>query len=102
MPDKFSSKRPLTDAEDAEIQKMIASDPDAPELTDDQMKRGRPFAAAFPDLHASIRRSRGRPRVKSPKAAVTLRLDPDAIARFQARGKDWRTRMAEVLEKAEP
>ncbi|RJF86819.1 hypothetical protein D3874_07120 [Oleomonas cavernae] len=102
MPDKFSSKRPLTDAEEAQIQKMITSDPDAPELTDEQLRQGRPFAEAFPDLHASIRRSRGRPRVESPKAAVTLRLDPNAVARFQALGKDWRTRMAEILEKAKP
>ena len=102
MPDKFSSKRPLTEAEEAEIQKMITSDPDAPELTAEQLRQGRPFAEAFPDLSASIRRSRGRPRVESPKAAVTLRLDPNAVARFQALGKDWRTRMAEVLEKAAP
>lgn len=32
---KYSSKRPLTDEEEAEIQKMIASNPDNPELTDD-------------------------------------------------------------------
>jgi hypothetical protein len=30
MPRKFSSKRPLTDEEEAEIQGMIASDPDNP------------------------------------------------------------------------
>ncbi len=34
---RFSAKRPLTDDEGAEIQRMIASDPDNPELTDAQI-----------------------------------------------------------------
>jgi hypothetical protein len=45
---KFSSKRRLTDDEEAEIQRMIASDPDNPELTDEQIARLRPFAELFP------------------------------------------------------
>jgi hypothetical protein len=36
---KFSAKRPLTDDEEAEIQRMIASDPNNPELTDEQIGR---------------------------------------------------------------
>ncbi len=102
MREKFSSKHPLGDAEEAEIQKMIASDPDAPELTDEQLKRGRPFKEALPELYASIQRSRGRPRLGNAKEAVTLRLDPGAVARFKALGKDWRARMADILEKAVP
>lgn len=102
MSKKFPAPRPLTDEEEAEIQHMIASDPDAPELTDEQMSKGRPFGDVFPDLQASITRSRGRPRSDTPKAAVTLRLEPATIARFQALGKDWRTKMAEALEKAAP
>ncbi|MFZ2868903.1 BrnA antitoxin family protein [Zavarzinia sp.] len=102
MREKFSSKRPLSDAEEAEIQKMIASDPDAPELTDEQLKQGKPFREALPDLYASIQRTRGRPRLENAKEAVTLRLDPGAIARFKALGKDWRAKMADILEKAMP
>ena len=34
---KFSAKRPLTDNEEAEIQRMIESDPDNPEPTDEQI-----------------------------------------------------------------
>jgi hypothetical protein len=45
---KFSAKRPLTDDEEAEIQRMIASDPDNPELTDEQIAGLRPFAELFP------------------------------------------------------
>jgi len=37
----------ISDAEEARIQKMIASDPDSPELTDDQIAAAKPFAEAF-------------------------------------------------------
>lgn len=100
MPRKFSSKRPLTDREEAEIQKMIAGDPDNPEITDEQIARGKPFAEAFPELAESIKRSRGRPRLPAAKEAVTLRLDPATLDKFKAAGKDWRARMVEALDKA--
>ena len=67
---RFSSKRPLTDEEEAEIQRMIASDPDNPELTDEQIAQARPFREAFPDLAAAIDRElgrRGRPPVENPR-----------------------------------
>ena len=93
---KFSSKRQLTDAEEAEVQRMIASDPDNPEITEEQIKGRKTFAEAFPDLADSIKRGRGRPKLDSAKEAVTLRLDPDVVARFNAQGDDWRSRMAQV------
>ncbi|MGQ3671643.1 BrnA antitoxin family protein [Xanthobacter sp. TB0136] len=74
---------------------------DNPELTDAEMAQARPFAEALPELAESIRRARGRPKVESPKEAVTLRLAPEIIARFKAiGGKDWRAKMTEALEKA--
>jgi uncharacterized protein (DUF4415 family) len=91
---------PLTDEEEAEIQREIAEDPDNPEATDEELAQARPFAEVFPDLAESIRRSRGRPPVEKPKQAVTLRLDPDTVARFQAQGPDWRARMSEVLRRS--
>jgi uncharacterized protein (DUF4415 family) len=97
---KLTSKRPLTDAEEAEIQRMVASDPDNPEATDDQIAQAKPFAEAFPALAEAIKRGRGRPRLDSAKEAVTLRLDPDVVERFKARGDDWRSQMAEVIKAA--
>jgi uncharacterized protein (DUF4415 family) len=91
---------PLTDEEEAEIQRQIAEDPDDYEATDEELAQAKPFAEAFPDLMESIRRARGRPRVASPKQAVTLRLDAETIARFKAQGPDWRARMSEVLARA--
>lgn len=99
---KFSSKRPLTDEEEAEIQRMIASDPDNPELTDEELAQMKPFKEALPELYESIQRARGRPRIDNPKQAITLRVDPDTVARFKAGGKDWRSRMARVLNSAGP
>jgi uncharacterized protein (DUF4415 family) len=97
---KFSAKRPLTDAEEAEIQRMIASDPDNPELTDEQIARLRPFAETLPAPAESAKRGRGRQRLEKTLEPVTLRLDPTVVAHFRARGADWRKRMARVLAKA--
>ncbi|MET3900114.1 uncharacterized protein (DUF4415 family) [Devosia sp. UYZn731] len=92
--------RELTDEEEAQIQRQIASDPDAPEATDEELAQSKSFAEAFPEMAEAIRRGRGRPRIHAPKEAVTLRLDPNTLAKFQATGDDWRSKMSEVLDKA--
>jgi uncharacterized protein (DUF4415 family) len=73
---------------------------DSPELTAEELAGFRPFAEAFPDLAASIKRKAGRPKLESPKAAVTLRLDPATVERFKATGPDWRAKMAAALDRA--
>ena len=105
MTAKFLAGRPLTQDEEAEIQRMIASDPDAPEASEAEMAEARSFAEFFPDLAASIdreiaRRGRGRPPVEAPKVAVTIRIEPEVLQHFQAQGRDWRSRMTEALRKA--
>ncbi len=98
---KFSSQRSLTDAEEAEIQAMIASDPDNPELTDEQMRELRPFREVFPDLAASIEKKlAGRPKSDNPKRAISIRLDAEVVERFKATGDGWQSRMNDVLRKA--
>jgi uncharacterized protein (DUF4415 family) len=92
--------RPLTDEEEAEIQKQIAADPDAPELTDEQLAHGKPFAEAFPELMESISRARGRPHSDNPKVPVTIRLDRDVVEKFKATGRGWQGRMNEALKAA--
>ena len=79
---KFSSKRPLTDTEEAEIQRMIASDLDNPELTDDEIAGLRPFAEVLPALAESIKRGPGRPKLDKPQDPVTLRLDRAVVEHF--------------------
>jgi uncharacterized protein (DUF4415 family) len=95
---KSSAKRPLTDAEEAEIRRMIARDPDNPELKDEQFSGLRP--EALPALAKSLRRGRGRPRLDKTLEPVTLRLDRSVVEHFRAQGADWRKRMARALAKA--
>ena len=58
MSNRNHSIPPLTDVEEAEIQRQIAADPDNPEITDEQAAQAKPFAEVFPDLAASIKRER--------------------------------------------
>jgi uncharacterized protein (DUF4415 family) len=71
-------------------------------LTAEELARAKPLREALPELYENIQRARGRPRIDNPKEAVTLRLDPETLARFKATGKDWRAKMAEALDKAAP
>lgn len=75
---------------------------DNPEWTEEDFARARPFAEALPDLAESISRSRGRPPAERPKQAISLRLDPDVIAKFKATGKGWQSRINEILKDAKP
>jgi uncharacterized protein (DUF4415 family) len=71
---------------------------DNPKWTKADMAKSTSFAQAFPELDASIKRSRGRPAIAQPKAHVSLRLDPDVLAKFKATGKGWQSRINDVLK----
>ncbi|MGV8855264.1 MAG: BrnA antitoxin family protein [Devosia sp.] len=73
---------------------------DSPELTAEELATARPFAEVFPELAESIRRSRGRPKVETPKQQISLRLDPEVIEKFKATGKGWQSRINDVLKAA--
>lgn len=84
-----------------QIQRIIASDPDAPEATDEQLAQAKPFDEAFPALADAMRRNvGGRPKSENPKVAVSLRLDQDILTRFKASGPGWQTRMNDALRDA--
>lgn len=84
-----------------QIQRMIASDPDAPEATDEQLAQAKPFDEVFPALADAMRKNvGGRPKSDNPKVAVSLRLDPDIVVRFKASGPGWQTRMNDALRDA--
>lgn len=84
-----------------QIQRMIDSDPDAPEATDKQLAQARPFSEVFPALADTMRRNvGGRPKADNPKVAVSLRLDQEVVARFKATGPGWQTRMNDALRDA--
>lgn len=103
MNQKFAANRPLTDEEEAEIQAMIASDPDNPELTEEELLSMRPFREVFPEMAAAMDREiarRGRPPLERPKKAISIRLDQDVIDKFKATGAGWQSRMNDVLRAA--
>jgi uncharacterized protein (DUF4415 family) len=69
---------------------------EVPELTEEW------FESA--DLHIGgklVRKgTRGRPKKADAKVSVHLRLSPDVLAHFRARGPGWQTRIDETLRKA--
>ncbi|MBA8880255.1 BrnA antitoxin family protein [Phyllobacterium myrsinacearum] len=76
---------------------------DNPELTDEEMRQMRPFREVFPEIAREIDKeiaARGRPHLEVTKMPVTLRLDPDVLAKFKATGKGWQSRINEVLKQA--
>lgn len=84
-----------------QIQRMIASDPEAPEATEEQLADARPFPKAFPALANAMRRNLGgRPKTENPKVAVSLRLDQDVADRFKESEPGWQTRMNRALREA--
>ena len=68
MGTKFKHIPPPTGEEEAEIQRQIASDPDAPEATDEELAYPMTFAEALPEMAEALRkRLGGRPRLERPK-----------------------------------
>jgi uncharacterized protein (DUF4415 family) len=101
MGTKFKHIPPLTDEEEARIQKGIAQDPENPELTDEELANLRPFAEVFPELAEKMRKNLGgRPKLDRPKKSVSIRLDQDVIDKFKATGPGWQSRINEALKAA--
>jgi uncharacterized protein (DUF4415 family) len=67
-----------------------ASDDDAPDLS----------APYWADKFAEATVHRGRPKADVTKISTTIRLDPDVIAAFKAKGTGWQSRMNDALRKA--
>lgn len=66
---------------------------DIPELTDEWFKSATMHIGGVPV-------PRGRPKSKSPKRPVSLRLDPDVVAHFRRSGRGWQSRINAALRKA--
>ena len=72
---------------------------ESPPLTDEQLARFRPAHEVVPEIVAMYRRFRGAQK-RPTKRLVSLRLDPDVIDHFRARGKGWQVRINAALRKA--
>ena len=89
----------LTDEEEAEIQRQIAQDPDAPELTEEDWAQARPAIEVEPELVEWSLRTRG--KQKAPKKElISIRLDPDITEYFRDSGPGWQTRLNDTLRRA--
>ena len=75
-----------TPEEDAAIAAGIAADPDTYEVPSEEIAQRRPL--------------RGHPRVASPKAALTMRVDADVLDALKASGPGWQTRVNDLLKDA--
>ena len=80
-------------------------DPDAaPELTDADFERGT-WAIAGKVVtreraQAEIARRVGRPATALVRPMLSMRVDPDVLAKLRASGKGWQTRVNAVLRQA--
>jgi uncharacterized protein (DUF4415 family) len=74
-------------------------DDENPEWTKEDFARARPASEVVPEIVATYRRGRG-PQKRPTKRLVSLRLDPDIIEHFRARGPGWQARINNTLRKA--
>jgi len=79
-------------------------DDDAPELTDAELAEMRPAREVLPpDFYAMLTKRRpGQrgPGKKPAKVAMTIRVDADTLAAWEASGTGWQRRVNDVLRKA--
>ncbi|MDA8253122.1 MAG: BrnA antitoxin family protein [Rhodospirillales bacterium] len=72
------------------------TDPDdAPELTADMLDRAEVF-----DGNTFVRRGRGRPKSNAVKEQISVRLDPDVLAKLRERGPGWQSQINVILRQA--
>lgn len=81
----------------------FAVDDDNPALTDAQLAALKPASAVFTPVQLAAmagRRGPGRPPKADRKVEIKLRVAPDVLAAFKAKGPGWQTRMHDVLRRA--
>ncbi len=67
---------------------------DSPDSTAEEIAQAKPFAEVFPELAESIRRQRGPQRTK---AAISIRLDDDIVAKLRESGPGWQSRVNDAI-----
>jgi uncharacterized protein (DUF4415 family) len=74
----------------------VWTDPDdAPELTEDMLDNAEVFVG-----DRFVRRGRGRPKAEAVKEQISVRLDPDVIAKLRESGPGWQSRLNDLLRGA--
>jgi uncharacterized protein (DUF4415 family) len=71
---------------------------DAPELTDEFFDKAEYYHG---NQFLGVGRPRGgRPKSESPKEQISLRLDPDVLAKLREGGPGWQSRINGILRQA--
>jgi uncharacterized protein (DUF4415 family) len=74
-------------------------DDDNPEWTAEDFAKARPPAEVLPpELLAQFKGTRG-PQKSPTKVAVSIRLSPEVISHFKAKGPGWQSRIDDALRK---
>lgn len=77
----------------------VVFDEDNPEWTEEDFTRAKPVNELPAHVRNAFPKMRG-PQREPTKQQVTLRLDPDVLAKFRATGAGWQARMNAVLKAA--
>ena len=88
-----------TPEEDALIQAGIDADPDARELTADEIRRMRPASEVIPHIVERHRRPRGKQKAPT-KELISIRIDADLATHFRESGPGWQSRLNDTLRKS--
>lgn len=76
--------------------KSAWTDPDdAPELTDEFFKQAEVFHG-----DTFVRRGPGRPKLPTVKEQISVRLDPDVLAKLREVGPGWQSQINAILRHA--
>jgi uncharacterized protein (DUF4415 family) len=74
-------------------------DDDNPEWTKADFARARPPAEVLPpELLAQFKNTRG-PQKSPTKVAVSIRLSPEVISHFKAKGPGWQSKIDDALRR---
>ncbi|MBP1853223.1 BrnA antitoxin family protein [Rhizobium halophytocola] len=96
-PDMSLSGLPPEDEVEAEIQAMITSDADVPDMDDIRIAEDDGLRAVFPHLAAQQgAQVQGRPPSDAP---VAVPVDADIVDRYRAGGDGWQRRLNADLRK---
>jgi uncharacterized protein (DUF4415 family) len=74
-------------------------DDDNPEWTEEDFAKARPPEEVLPPHLLAQFKATHRPQKAPTKVAVSIRLSPEVISYFKAKGPDWQSKIDEALRK---
>ena len=95
----MTEKKRATGSDLKKVDRHVLTEKDydeIPQLSDEWFERAKWHKGGTPLPHGP----RGRPKLKSPKAATSIRLDADVLEHFRKGGAGWQSRINAALRKA--